>query len=150
MRCKELRRRSLVVFEGRFKITGVLGFLGGLVAFLGVLSALLALQLERTREIGVLRALGMTNREVGALVSAETGLLGLSAGLLSIPVGFVLALILIEVINRRSFGWSMDLVLTPGVFLGAVALALSAALLAGVFPAIRMARTSPAEALREE
>lgn len=147
---KELRRRSLVVFDRTFKITGVLRFLAGLVAFLGVLSALLALQLERTREIGVLRALGMTNREVGALVSAETGLLGLSAGLLSIPVGFVLALILIEVINRRSFGWSMDLVLTPGVFLGAVALALSAALLAGVFPAIRMARTSPAEALREE
>lgn len=147
---KELRRRSLVVFDRTFKITGVLRFLAGLVAFLGVLSALLALQLERTREIGVLRALGMTNREVGALVAAETGLLGLSAGLLSIPVGFVLSLILIQVINRRSFGWSMDLVLSPGVFLGAVALALSAALLAGVFPAIRMARISPAEALREE
>ncbi|HEV7671199.1 MAG TPA: FtsX-like permease family protein [Thermoanaerobaculia bacterium] len=147
---KELRRRSLVVFDRTFKITGVLRFLAGLVAFLGVLSALLALQLERTREIGVLRALGMTTREVGALVAAETGLLGLSAGLLSIPVGFVLALILIEVINRRSFGWSMDLVLTPGVFLGAVALSLTAALLAGVVPAIKMARTSPAEALREE
>ena len=147
---KELRRRSLVVFDRTFKITGVLRFLAGLVAFLGVLSALLALQLERTREIGVLRALGMTTREVGALVAAETGLLGLSAGLLSIPVGFVLALILIEVINRRSFGWSMDLVLDPGVFLGAVALSLTAALLAGVVPAIKMARTSPAEALREE
>ena len=147
---RELRRRSLVVFDRTFKITGVLRFLAGLVAFLGVLSALLALQLERTREIGVLRALGMTHPEVGALVAAETGLLGLTAGLLSIPVGFLLALILIEVINRRSFGWSMDLVLSPGVFLGAVALALSAALLAGVFPAIRMARTSPSEALREE
>ncbi len=147
---QELRRRSLVVFDRTFKITGVLRFLAGLVAFLGVLSALLALQLERTREIGVLRALGMTTREVGALVAAETGLLGLTAGILSVPVGFVLALILIEVINRRSFGWSMDLVLTPGVFLGAIALALSAALLAGVVPAIKMARTSPAEALREE
>ncbi|MEP7010129.1 MAG: FtsX-like permease family protein [Acidobacteriota bacterium] len=147
---KELRRRSLVVFDRTFKITGVLRFLAGLVAFLGVLSALLALQLERTREIGVLRALGLTTREVGALVAAETGLLGLSAGLLSIPVGFVLALILIEVINRRSFGWSMDLVLDAGVFAGAVALSLTAALLAGVVPAIKMARTSPAEALREE
>ncbi len=147
---KELKRRSLVVFDRTFRITGVLRLLAGLVAFLGVLQALLALQLERTREIGVLRALGMTNGEVGALVAAETGLLGLSAGLLSLPVGFVLALVLVEVINRRSFGWSMDLELTPGVFLGAVALALSAALLAGIFPARRMARTSPAEALREE
>ncbi len=147
---KELLRNSLVIFDRTFKITAVLRFLAGLVAFLGVLSALLALQLERTREIGVLRALGMTNGEVGALVATETGLLGLSAGLLSIPVGFVLALVLIEVINRRSFGWSMDLVLAPGVFLGALALSLGAALLAGLVPAIKMARTSPAEALREE
>src|SRR6185295_6189406 len=147
---RELKRRSLAVFDRTFRITAVLRWLAGLVAFLGVLSALLALQLERTREIGVLRALGMTPGQVAGLVAAETGLLGLAAGLLALPVGLALAWILIEVIDRRSFGWSMDLALSGGTIAGAVALALGAALCAGIVPALRMARTSPGEALREE
>jgi len=54
------------------------------------------------------------------------------------------------VINRRSFGWTLQMLLPPSVFVQAIVLALIAALLAGIYPAIRMARTSPALALREE
>ena len=145
-----LKRISMEIFDRTFRITGVLRLLAGLVAFIGVLSALMALQLERTREVGVLRANGMTPGQVGQLVTSQTGLMGLTAGLLSIPVGLALAAILIHVINRRSFGWTIHMEVAPEILLEALFLALAAALLAGLYPAWKMARTSPAVALREE
>jgi putative ABC transport system permease protein len=83
-------------------------------------------------------------------VLTETGLLGAIAGMLAVPVGIGLALVLIHVINRRAFGWSIETTLPGDVLLQAVGLAVLAALLAGAFPAWRMARTPPAPALREE
>ena len=82
---------------------------------------------------------------------AETGLLGRrSRALLAVPVGIGLALVLIHVINRRAFGWSIETIVPADVLLQAVGLAVLAALAAGVYPAWRMARTPPAPALREE
>jgi len=124
--------------------------LAAIVAFIGVLSALLSLQLERAREFGVLRAVGLTVRQFRGLVLMETGLMGAVAGLLAMPTGFALAVVLIFIINRRSFGWTMQLYADPLVFIQALALAVVAALLAGVYPAIRMGRMAAAEALRGE
>jgi putative ABC transport system permease protein len=145
-----LKRISMQIFDRTFRITGVLRLLAGLVAFIGVLSALMALQLERSRELGVLRANGVTPGQVWQLVTSQTGLMGLAAGLLSIPVGLALAAIMVFVINRRSFGWTIRLEVSPEILLEALLLALAAALLAGLYPAWKMARTSPALALREE
>lgn len=147
---RALREASLEVFDRTFAITAVLRFVATLVAVVGVLSALMALQLERARELGVLRAQGLTPREVWRLVLAETGFLGGVAGLLAVPVGIGLALVLIHVINRRAFGWSIETTVPADVLLQAVGLALLAALAAGAYPAWRMARTPPAPALREE
>ncbi|HEX9942048.1 MAG TPA: ABC transporter permease [Thermoanaerobaculia bacterium] len=147
---RSLKRISLEIFDRTFLITGVLRLLAGLVAFLGVLSSLMALQLERARELGVLRANGLTPGQVWQLVTSQTGLMGLAAGLLSLPVGLTLAAIMIYVVNRRSFGWTIRMEVFPGVLLQALLLALAAALLAGLYPAFKMARTSPALALREE
>ncbi len=145
-----LKRLSLEIFDRTFLITGVLRLLAGMVAFLGVLSSLMALQLERSRELGVLRANGLTPGQVWQLTTSQTGLMGLAAGLLSLPVGLTLAAIMIYVVNRRSFGWTIHMQVPPGVLLDALLLALAAALLAGLYPAYKMARTSPAVALREE
>ncbi len=147
---RALRDLSLEIFDRTFTITSVLRLLVVIVAFIGVLTALLALQLERAREFGMLRAAGLTPRELWALVSAETGLMGLAAGLLAIPVGLLQAAMMIYVINRRSFGWSMPMQPEPRALVEAVAVALAAALLAGVYPAWRMSRTPPAISLREE
>jgi putative ABC transport system permease protein len=147
---RALKRISMEIFDRTFRITGVLRLLAGLVAFIGVLSALMALQLERSRELGVLRANGVTPGQVWQLVTSQTGLMGLAAGLLSIPVGLTLAAIMIFVINRRSFGWTIRMEVAPEILLQALLLALAAALLAGLYPAWKMARTSPAVALREE
>ncbi len=145
-----LRDEALAVFDRAFAITGALQLLAAIVAFIGVLSALLSLQLERGREFGVLRAVGLTVRQFRGLVLLETGLMGAVAGLLALPTGLALAVVLIFIINRRSFGWTMQLAAEPGIFLQALALAVVAALLAGVYPAIRMGRMAAVEVLRGE
>ena len=147
LRLKEL---SLAVFDRTFKVTEVLRVLAGIVAFLGILSALLAIELERARELGVLRTLGFTPRGLGATLLTQTGLLGLAAGLAAAPIGTALALLLVHVINRRSFGWTMDFVLTPQALISGVTLAVAAALLAGIYPAWRASRIELGAALRED
>ena len=147
---RALRAEALAVFDRAFAITGALQLLAAVVAFIGVLSALLALQLERGREVGLMRAVGLTVRQLRGLVFLETGLMGAAAGLLAMPTGLILALVLIFIINRRSFGWTMQLHAAPGIFLQALLLAVAAALLAGVYPALRMGRMAAAEALRGE
>jgi putative ABC transport system permease protein len=145
-----LRQDVLAVFDRTFAITGALQMLATVVAFVGVLSALLSLQLDKQRQLGILRAVGLTVRELWGLVLLETGLMGTVAGLLSMPTGYALALILIYIINRRSFGWTLQMQVAPAPFVQALAAAVAAALLAGVYPAYRMGRTVTAEALRFE
>lgn len=145
-----LREEVLVVFDRTFAITRALQILATVVAFIGILSSLLSLELERQRELGILRAIGLTTRQVWRLVMVETGLMGGVAGLLAMPTGFVLALILIYIINRRSFGWTLQMQVEPRPFIQAIVVAILAALLAGIYPALRISRTVTAEALRSE
>jgi putative ABC transport system permease protein len=147
---RALKRLSLQIFDRTFLITRVLRLLAGIVAAIGMLSALTALQLERAREIGVLRATGLTPGQVWQLITTQTGLMGLAAGLMSLPVGLTLSAIMVYIINRRSFGWTIRLEVSPAVLLEALVLALVTALAAGLYPAYRMARILPALALREE
>jgi putative ABC transport system permease protein len=144
------RQGALEVFDRTFAITVALQLLATLVAFIGILSTLMSLQLERIREIGVLRATGMTRRQLWRLSLLETGLIGAAAGLLALPTGYVLSLILIYIINLRSFGWSLEMRLDPVEFAQAFLVALGAALVAGLYPAWRMGRIPPADAVRAE
>ena len=147
---QELRQDVMVVFDRTFAITRALQLLAMIVAFIGILSALGLLQFERQREMGIIRALGLTNREVWSLAMFETLLMGIISGLMAIPAGYTLAQILVDIINQRSFGWSMQLSASPAIFIQAVTVAVIAALLAGVFPAWRMSRMQAVEAIRYE
>jgi putative ABC transport system permease protein len=98
----------------------------------------------------VLRTIGFTPAGLSVTLIGQTGLLGIAAGIAAAPIGAVLAGLLVHVINRRSFGWSMEFVVTPGALGLGLALAVSAALLAGAYPAWRASRSSLVAALREE
>lgn len=145
---RDLREASLKVFDQVFRVTGILRLLAVVVAVTGIVSAWMALQLERGREYATLRAVGVTPNALAARILAETGLGGLAAGLLALPVGLALCLALIHVINLRSFGWSMQTVVDPVLVVQAVALAVGAALLAGLYPALRARRLALAGQLR--
>jgi putative ABC transport system permease protein len=145
-----LRREALRIFDRTFAVTEALRLLAMVVAFVGVWSALMALQTERTRELATLLALGLTPARLWGLSLLETGFMGLAAGLLSLPTGALLAAILVEVINVRSFGWTMRLELAPRIFVEALLLSVAAALLATVYPLARLSRMPVAAALRAE
>ncbi|EAR21698.1 FtsX-like permease family protein [Nitrococcus mobilis] len=147
---QSIREHSVAVFDQEFVITSVLRLLAAMVAFVGVVGALMALQLDRSRELAVLRAIGFTRIQLGGLITAQSGVLGLAAGLFSVPMGLLLAWLLVFVINHRAFGWSMEFTISPMPLLEGVGLAIGAALLAALYPAWRAARTLPARGLREE
>ena len=147
---RDLRERSLAIFDRTFAITGVMRLLCLVVAFIGIYAAFAALQLERGAEIGLLRCLGARPRQIGVVVLGQTALLGLCAGVLALPLGACIGHVLAHVVNQVSFGWTLVAVAVPPAALGeALLLAVAASSLAGLQPAWRFARMRPAAALRE-
>lgn len=145
-----IRDASLAVFDRTFEVTRVLRWLTVGVAFVGIFSALLALHLERAREFAVLRATGATRGQIAGLVLAQTLFMGILAGVLALPLGWITAEMLIRVINVRSFGWSMQSLLPANAAVATLLLATSSALLAGLWPAWRLARAGIARQLSDE
>lgn len=146
----DIRAISMNIFERTFVITRVLYWLAAGVAAVGLISSLLAWELERSHELAIVRSIGLTPLGAGVLVEAQTGFMGLVALVAAVPAGLLTALVLTDVINRRAFGWQIDLHLAAAQFSNALLLALTAALVAGVYPACRTARASIAGDIREE
>ncbi|MCJ7679035.1 MAG: ABC transporter permease, partial [Anaerolineales bacterium] len=119
-------------------------------AFMGILSALMALLLERRRELATLQALGLEAGDLWRLAFLETGIMGLASGVFAAPIGYALAVILVSIINLRSFGWSLQLASDPWLYVQAIGVGLGAALLAAVYPTWSLGRMSVAEGLRQE
>ena len=147
-RNRELKDASMDVFDQTFLITSVLRGQAIVVAFIAVASILMTMQIERRWELGVQRAMGFNPKEIWKSICVETGLMGLVSGLLSLPMGAILAWLLIWVINQRSHGWTIALKLEPGVIFEALLLGVVAALFAGILPAWKLARRSSAQIMR--
>ena len=106
---RRIRANSLALFDRTFAITYALEVAAVLIGLFGVSVSFSAQALARRREFGVLRHLGMTRREIGALLACEGALVSALGVAFGLAVGWVLSLILIHVVNRQSFHWSMDL-----------------------------------------
>ena len=104
----EIRRTSLAIFDRSFAVTYALEAVAVLVGLFGLSSSVAAIVLARRREFGVLRHLGMTRRQVSAMLAAEGGLLALLGVAVGLALGGAMSLVLIHVVNRQSFNWSME------------------------------------------
>jgi putative ABC transport system permease protein len=147
---REIYSESMAVFGKTFRITEVLRLLSMLVAFIGILTALMAVQLERRKEFAVLRALGLTRLQVSQLIILESLLLGLVAAAMAIPTGLAMAWVLTDAIQLRAFGWTMPFQISSNPLWMSLLLGLTAALLASLYPAWRAAQGNPAGQLRED
>ena len=146
----ELRRTSMEIFDRTFAITWALEAVAIVVAMLGAANSLLALVLDRRRELGLLRFLGASAGQVRGMILTEAALLGLLAIVLGLALGLCLSLVLIFVVNKQSFGWTIQFHLPWGLLGGAVLLVWAVTVLAGLYPARVASRLNPIEVIQEE
>lgn len=129
------------VFDRTFLITHALKIFVLIVALISIFSALSSLMLERKSELITLRTLGFTSSQVLCLLLIQAGVLGLCVGIIAAPVGELLSWMLIEIIHWRSFGWSMPLVPQISVLVENTFFAVLTALVAALYPALRVMNT---------
>jgi putative ABC transport system permease protein len=147
---RSLRTAALEVFDRTFAITWALEAVAILVAVLGIAGALLALVIDRRRELGLLRFLGGSAQQIRRLLLCEAGLLGLLANVVGLAVGGLLSLVLILVINKQSFGWTIRFHWPAALLLTALSLIWIATIVAGLYPARVAMRLNPIEVIHEE
>lgn len=147
---RTLREEAIAIFDRTFAITYALEAVAVFVAVMGVAGALLALVIDRRREFGLLRFLGGAGAQVRRVILFEAGMLGLLANVAGLILGVFLSLLLIFVINKQSFGWTIQFHWPVAVLLGALSIVYVATVTAGLYPARIAARLNPIEVIHEE
>ncbi len=145
---RDLKEFSVSVFERTFSVTGALNILTLSVAGLAILISLLTLATMRLPQLAPVWALGMTRATLSRLELLRAVCLAALTSILAIPVGLLLAWVLLAVVNVEAFGWRLPMYLFPLDYLRLTALTLFAALLAALWPAIRLARTDAQSLLK--
>ena len=146
----ELRAEAVRIFDRTFAITYALEAVAVVVAVMGIAGALIALVIDRRRELGLLRFLGASSGQIRKMVLVEAGLLGLLANLAGFVLGYFLSLILVFVINKQSFGWTIRFHWPVAVLLGALSVVYAATVVSGLYPARVAVRLNPLEVIHEE
>ena len=146
----ELRRNAMAIFDRTFAITWALEAVAVVVAMLGAANSLLALALDRRREFALLRYLGASAGQIRGMVLTEAALAGALAMVLGLALGFALSLLLIFVVNRQSFGWTIQFHTPGGLLAGALTLVWVATMLAALYPARMAARINPVDVIHED
>ena len=147
---RDIRREAIRIFDQTFAITYALEAVAVLVAVMGIAGALMSIVIDRRREFGLLRFLGAATSQVRKLILVEAGLIGLLANIAGLMLGAVLSLVLIFVINKQSFGWTIQFHWPVKVLLAGLSLVYLATILAGIYPARIAQRLNPIEVVHEE
>ncbi len=147
---EDLRNGILEIFDQTFALTYALEGVAVVVAVFGIITTFLVLILDRERELALLQALGASRRQILGMVLVESGLASFLSFLLGAGAGSVLSLLLIFVINKQAFGWTIQLFFTPGIYLQTLLLVLALGLTAGAYPAWRAVKPHLAAILKEE
>jgi putative ABC transport system permease protein len=145
-----VKTEAMTVFDRTFKVTVVLTWLSGGVAFCGLAGSLLALALARQRDYSVLTAIGMSGRQLTGWVLGQGVLIAAASALIAPVAGTILAYVLAYVIQYRSFGWSIPTSPQPRFWVENLLLAIAASLIAAIYPVWRLRSTPPAISLRTE
>lgn len=147
---RQIRDQVLKIFDQTFALTKGLELIAVAVAVLGVISSLLASVVERTRELGILRAVGCAPAQLRRIILIEASLVGVTSHLLGSVCGVLLSLVLIYVINLQTFGWTIQFASPLAIVAEALGVVLGAALVGGFLPAFRAGRVPVARAVRYE
>jgi putative ABC transport system permease protein len=146
----EIRKVSLRVFDRSFAVTYALEAVAVLVGLFGLSSSLGAIVLARKREFGMLRHIGMTRAQVGAMLAFEGGLLAAFGAAAGLAVGWVIGFILIHVVNRQSFNWGMELHPPYGLLAALTLVTIALAVVTAFFSGREAMGMGPVRAVKED
>ncbi|WP_305815418.1 ABC transporter permease [Photobacterium leiognathi] len=144
-----LMKEAMGVFDRTFVVTSTLGHLTLFIAVCGLFFATVAGEISRQRQFSLLRCMGMTGRELALLGGGQLLMIGIMTALIALPLGLILAQLLIDVVLKYSFGWTMPVQYFPVDYLTTLGTALLALLVAGAWPVWRLVRRSAILSLRE-
>ena len=130
----EVRAVALRVFDQTFVLTNVIALIAAIVAVVGLFTAALAMHGGQKNEYRLLRTVGIADRSIFVSTLLQSGIFGLLASLVALPLGIAIAWVLCSLVNPRAFQWTIDLHLDTWVILGPTCLALLASVLACVVP----------------
>jgi putative ABC transport system permease protein len=147
---RTLREEGLRTFDRTFSVTWALEAVAIIVAVLGIAGALLAMVMDRRREMALLRFLGAAPQQIRRLILWEAAILGLLSILVGLGLGGLLSLLLIYVINVQSFGWTIEFHWPAALLLFALGGVYLATILAGLWPARAALKLNPIESIHEE
>jgi putative ABC transport system permease protein len=147
---RDLRNGILKIFDETFALTYALEGVAVVVAVFGIITTFLVLIMERERELALLQAIGAARRQILGLVLVESGLASFLSFLLGAGCGSLLSLLLILVINKQAFGWTIHLYFTPGIYWQTLLLVMALGLGAAAYPAWRAIQPHLATILKEE
>ncbi len=146
----ELKKEVLNIFDKTFAITYSLELIGIGVAVLGLFNTLISLIIERRREIGILRFVGAFKGQIKKMILIEAGLLGWIGSLFGLVAGILVSYLLIFVINKQSFGWTIQVFFPYEFIIIATLLFWVIACSAGWYPSKIATQQNPKEAVRAE
>ena len=147
---RQLRKEVLKIFDQTFAITYALEFIAIIVAILGIVNSLNALIIERQRDIGIVRAVGAFQRQIQKTTLIEAGMIGFFSHILGLLCGFLLSVLLIYVINKQSFGWTVQFSIPLRSLIESWLIVMITSIGAGFIPARRAAKMNVVESLRME
>lgn len=145
-----LKKESMDIFDRTFQVTNVLKLIALAVAFIAILSSFMSLQLERIKEFSILRATGTSPWQIAKILTVQTLTMGFFAFLFAIPAGILQAYVMIFIINKRSFGWSLSWNFDSAFYLEAFLLAMGASLISVIYPIYFTNRVNLSESLRND
>ena len=146
----EIREVSLRIFDRSFAVTYAMEAVAFLVGLFGLSSSLGAIVLARRREFGVLRHLGLTRGQIRTMLATEGGLLALVGAAAGLAAGAAIALVLVYVVNRQSFHWSMEFHPPYLLLFSLVLILVGLAVLTAVLSGREATGMGPVRAVRED
>ncbi|MBH9739429.1 FtsX-like permease family protein [Vibrio navarrensis] len=142
-------KQAMRVFDHTFAIADTLGNITLVIAVFGLFFATLAGEVSRQRHVSILRCLGVSGKELIALGGLQLFVFGLISAIIAVPLGMALATLIVDIVIKQSFGWSLELQINPAEYGETLAWAMLAIMLAGALPVLRMVRNTPMKSLRD-
>ncbi|EGA71231.1 ABC transporter transmembrane protein [Vibrio sinaloensis DSM 21326] len=143
-----IHKQAMRVFDRTFSIADTLGNITLVIAVFGIFFATIAGEISRQKHVSLLRCLGMSGKELVIMGSLQLFVFGAISTLIAMPLGLALARLVVDIIIKQSFGWTLELQLVPHAYLHTGALAMLALVIAGAIPVIRMVRGTAMKSLR--